>query len=88
MTFLNFMKRNYKDKETPKGDLARKMAADTGYVPKNGPGKYEGWHRVFINYMQHRGWYGEVFEECWNDYVDYERSRLAGQPCRQKRREA
>lgn len=79
MNFYNFMMKNYKDAKEPKGDLARDMYGDRDSFPRNGKGKFEGWRKVILNYLERNGACTEcldTFEEAWEEYVRCEKSRL------------
>ena len=46
MSFYRFMMRNYRGTDTPEGDLAHDMERDREHFPKNGKGKFDGWHKL------------------------------------------
>lgn len=76
MTFYTFMMRNHRGKDTPQGDLADDMFRDREKFPRNGKGKYEGWHTVLRRYLEAKQACRdclEVFEGCWKDYVKCEK---------------
>lgn len=78
MNFYNFMMKNYKDAKEPKGDLARDMYADREMFPRNAPGKFEGWRKVILNYLERNNACIEcidTFEDAWEEYVRCEKSR-------------
>lgn len=78
MTFYTYMKRNHRDADTPEGDLAKDMLRDKENFPRNGPGKFDGWHRLIRGYLERCGACDaclEVFEGCWEKYVKCEKSR-------------
>lgn len=71
MNFKNWMKKNYLNEDSPKGDLAQDIRTDENF-PKNGPGKYDGWGRLLRNYLENRGACDGclgAFDECWKEYV-------------------
>jgi len=83
MTFYTYMMRNHGGESTPAGDLADDMKHDKENFPRNGVGKFDGWHGVIRAYLERRGACPEclsVFEECWQDYELTERRRL-GMKC-------
>ena len=52
MSFYRFMMRNYRGTDTPEGDLAHDMELDRGRFPKNGKGKYDGWHKLIREHLE------------------------------------
>lgn len=79
MNFYNWMMRNHRDEDTPEGDLAADMEHVKDTFPRNGVGKFDGWHRLIRSYLVQRHARSEcldVFEECWKEYVECEKSRL------------
>ena len=79
MTFYTWMMRNYKGDVSPAGDLATDMERDKEGFPRNGAGKFQGWHDLILRYLELQGacWECiEVFEECWKEYELCERKRL------------
>ncbi len=52
MTFFTWMMRNHKGDESPAGDLATDMHRDKERFPRNGPGKFEGWHDLILQYLE------------------------------------
>ena len=79
MNFYNWMMRNHRDENTPAGDLAADMELDKESFPRNGTGKFDGWHRIIREYLVQQDVCDEcleVFEECWKEYVECEKSRL------------
>ena len=79
MNFYNWMMRNHRDEDTPAGDLAADMEHVKDSFPRNGTGKFDGWHRLIRSYLVQRHACSEcleVFEECWEEYVECEKSRL------------
>ena len=90
MTFYTFMMR-YRSGEGAKRDLACDMQDDKEHFPRNGSGKFDGWHRVLRGYLEdQRACDGclEVFEECWKEYVKCEKARLKRSSSRKSRRAA
>lgn len=80
MTFYTYMMRNYRGTVTPKGDLANDMHDDKEQFPRNGPGKFKGWHKLIRGYLERCGACDDclsVFEECWEEYVKCEKSKLS-----------
>ena len=51
MTFYTFMMRNYKNTDSPAGDLARDMRRDSEKFPRNSPCKCKGWYEQLYNYL-------------------------------------
>lgn len=79
MTFYTWMMRNYKGDESPAGDLAADMYWDKDRFPRNGTGKFQGWHKLIRGYLETEGACPEcldIFEECWEEYELCERKRL------------
>lgn len=79
MTFYTFMIRNYLNSDSASGDLARDMKADKESFPRNGKGKYEGWHTLLLDYLHSRSACREcicAFEESWKEYVECEKKQL------------
>ena len=79
MNFYNWMMRNHRDENTPAGDLTADMEMDRESFPRNGTGKFDGWHRIIREYLVQQDVCDEcleVFEECWKEYVECEKSRL------------
>lgn len=79
MTFYTFMMRNYQGQDTPEGDLAADMKRDKERFPKNGTGKFNGWHRLIREYLTDQDACDgclEAFESCWKEYELCERKRL------------
>ena len=77
MTFYTFMMRNHlHNDDTPKGRLARSMKSNKDRFPKNGRGKYTGWHRLIRCYLERTNVNDEIliaFEESWEEYVTCEK---------------
>ena len=64
MTFYTFMMRNYKNSNSPAGDLARDM---------------KRWHTIIYDHLVRNGACDaclETFEECWEEYVRCEKKKL------------
>lgn len=79
MTFYTFMMKNHLNEDAPAGDLAEDMKRDKDSFPRNGKGKYDGWHTIIQDYLQSRNACREcleVFEDCWEEYVKCEKKRL------------
>ena len=77
MTFYTFMMRNHRGKQTPAGDLAEDIYRDKDSFPRNGKGKFDGWHRILRSYLERQHACSDcldVFEKCWEDYVRCEKS--------------
>lgn len=77
MSFKVWMRRNYYNGVSDKGDLARHIWADEKF-PLNGKGKYNGWHSLFADYLRERGtepFVMEIFEQCWEEYVVCEKGK-------------
>ena len=78
MGFYRFMMRNYRGKDTLEGDLAYDMERNKDTFPKNGRGKYDGWHRLIREHLVSKNACREcleVFEACWEEYVACEKSK-------------
>ena len=78
MTFLNYMRRNHKGAETGAGKLAGVMASDREGFPRNGPGKFDSWHRLLRKYIDRTPAYAgmaAVFESCREQYEQAEREK-------------
>lgn len=77
MTFYTFMMRTHlHNDDTPKGRLARSMKSSKDRFPKNGKGKYTGWHRLIRCYLERTNADDEsliAFEESWEEYVTCEK---------------
>jgi len=81
MTFYTFMMRNHRGRHTPEGDLARKIYLDREDFPRNGKGKFDGWHRILRDYLESQdadSKYLNLFENCWKDYVRNEKKAKYG----------
>jgi uncharacterized protein YozE (UPF0346 family) len=79
MTFYTFMTRNYKNNDSPAGDLAGDMKSDSEKFPRNRPCKFKGWHEQLYKYLVENGACRDclrTFEECWEEYVKCEKKRL------------
>lgn len=79
MTFYTFMMRNHRGMNTPEGDFAGDIFRDRENFPRNGQGKYNGWHRILRCYLENQCASSarmDVFEKCWMDYVLREKRRL------------
>ncbi len=78
MTFYTFMMKTYRGEDSPAGDLAMDMRRDAVAFPRNGKGKYKGWHSVIREYLENQGACTEcltAFEKCWKEYVECEKKR-------------
>ena len=77
MTFYTFMMRTHlHNDDTPKGRLARSMKSNKERFPKNGRGKFDGWHRLIRCYLERMNADAEsltAFEESWEEYVTCEK---------------
>ena len=79
MTFFTWMMRKHKGDATPAGDLAADMHRDKEHFPRNGTGKFQGWHDQILSYLYRQQACPEcidIFEECWKEYELCERKRL------------
>ena len=79
MTFFTWMMRNHKGDTTPAGDLAADMHRDREHFPRNGTGKFQGWHDQILSYLYRQQACPEcidIFEGCWKEYELCERKRL------------
>ena len=77
MTFFTLMMRNHKGDDTPAGDLAIDMHRDKKDFPRNGQGKFQGWHDLILSYLHRQHAcreYIDVFEECWKEYEQCEKT--------------
>ena len=77
MTFYTFMMRTHlHNDDTPKGRLAESMKSNKDRFPKNGKGKFDGWHRLIRCYLERMNADAEsltAFEESWKEYVACEK---------------
>ena len=86
MSFYRFMMRSYRGTETPEGDLAHDMERDREHFPKNGKGKFDGWHKLIREHLETCDACSDclnVFERCWKEYVACEKSRSSKSLCKQ-----
>ena len=86
MTFYRFMMRNYRGSDTPEGDLAHDMELVRERFPKNGKGKYDGWHKLIREHLEWNNACSDclaAFERCWKEYVECEKSKSNRSLCRQ-----
>ena len=81
MLFYNYMIRRYKRLDSSAGWLAHAMRMDRERFPKNSIRKLEAWKPLIFGYMKsHPELYSgcmDAFENCWEDYVKCEKSRLS-----------
>ena len=78
MTFYTFMMRKYRNGEGPKHDLACDMWDDRETFPRNGAGKYDGWHQILRDYLARQNACSdclETFEDAWEEYVKCEKKK-------------
>ena len=78
MTFYEYMKQNYYDKEGRKADLANDMVSDEAEFPTHVGIKDRDGHGEIRNYLESCHACDaclEVFEECWEEYEKCEKSR-------------
>lgn len=78
MSFYTFMMRQYKNSNTPAGDLAGDMKRDTENFPRNPSCKYRGWYDIIRDYLMRKGACDtclEIFDECWEEYVRCEKEK-------------
>lgn len=78
MTFFGYMKRHYYNKTGRKADLANDMAGDEAEFPRRVGIKDRDGHGVIRRYLE--GCRAcdaclDVFEECWKEYAECEKSR-------------
>ncbi|MCR5487432.1 MAG: sterile alpha motif-like domain-containing protein [Lachnospiraceae bacterium] len=88
MTFFNFMMENYKGKAGAMGELAADMFDDRCAFPRNGKGKYKGWHKLISEYLDRHGAGGEqmeAFDEAWKEYVQCEKAKSKKRSHRQSK---
>ena len=79
MTFYTFMMCNYKNTDTPAGDLAGDMKRDSERFPRNRPCKFKGGHEQLYKHLVENGACHDclrTFEKCWEEYVRCEKKRL------------
>lgn len=72
------MIRKYLNGNCKKSDLAHDMHLDKSNFPRNGKGKYTGWHKVIYEYLTDRDACHDailVFEECWKEYLECEKKK-------------
>ena len=61
------------DEKPPGQDIFQ----DRENFPRNGKGKFDGWHRILRGYLERQHACSDcldVFEKCWEDYVRCEKS--------------
>ena len=78
MTFFGYMMKTHRGTETGAGKLAGVMATDRERFPRNGPLKYDGWHRLIRDHIVRSPAYAgmvPVFESCWEQYEQIEREK-------------
>lgn len=78
MTYYTFMMRYHKGEDSPEGNLARHIYQDKEKFPRNGIGKYKGWHKILRDYLEQQkasDTYLDVFERTWDGYVQHEKQR-------------
>jgi len=76
MQFYNWMKKNYENDDTERGDLFEDMKRDKNFPRNTNPGKYDGWFEIIFRHLVNTGACDEaldVFEECWREYVKNQR---------------
>lgn len=81
MNFYNWMMKNYKNAESPAGDLARDMYEDDHKenFKNSNPGKYKFWNNHIRAYLESCHACDdciETFEKCWREYEYSERKKL------------
>ena len=79
MTFYGYMKKHYYNRTGRKADLANDMASDEAEFPVRVGIKDHDGHGVIRRYLESCNACGDcldVFEECWEEYSECERSRL------------
>jgi len=70
------MKKNYRGEDSDRGDLFEDMERDKGFPRNPHPGKYAGWFEIIFGHQVNMGACDkaiDTFEDCWRDYVKYER---------------
>ncbi len=78
MTFFGYMKRHYYGKTGPKADLANDMTSDEATFPTRIGIKDRDGHGVIRDYLESCDACDDcldVFEECWEEYAQCEKSR-------------
>jgi uncharacterized protein YozE (UPF0346 family) len=78
MTFYEYMKQNYYEKEGRKADLANDMVSDEADFPVGAGTKDRDGHGMIRRYLESCLACDdclEVFEECWKEYKACEKSR-------------
>ena len=79
MTFYTYMMRTHKGQITNAGDLAYDMERDKEDFPRNSSCKFDDWHEIILVHLYRHNACDEcleTFEECWEEYVRCEKSRL------------
>ena len=77
MNYKNWLKKNYIDEDSAKGDFARDINRDERF-PKNGVGKFDGWKKLIAEYLMKHGAVPEcmaAFDETWEEYVKCEKKK-------------
>ena len=78
MTFYRYMEQNYYEKEGSKADLENDMVSDEEGFPARLGIKDRDGHGVIRRYLESCQACDaclDVFEECWKEYVECEKSR-------------
>lgn len=79
MTFYTYMVRNYKNEDSPKGDLAKDIYGDKESFPRNGQGKWKARGNWIRDYLESCGACDacmEIYDECWEEYVLWKKAQL------------
>ncbi len=76
MQFYTWIIRNFRNENSPRGDLAKDMERDKTHFPRNTrPGKYSSWHKLIRGYLERNHACDsclETFEDCWKEYLVHE----------------
>ena len=81
MNFYSWMMKNCRNEQSPRGDLAGDMYFDRKNFPRNRSRNLDDDHGMILYYLNLAGACDgciEAFEECWEEYVECEKSRLNG----------
>ena len=85
MTFYGYMKRHYYNKTGRKADLANDMAGDEAEFPRRVGIKDRDGHGAIRRYLESCQACDaclDVFEECWKEDAECEKSRSSTSSCR------
>lgn len=71
MTFYNYVKRAYKNADSPEGGFARDMISDDTF-PMDSGRKHMSWYEIIENHLLAMGACDEcmdAFNNCWKEYI-------------------